>query len=231
MISKSLRKIVAVISGAVAVIGYITACVTLSGLSSDDLIAIYAGRRSPSAIWTGIGILILSAVLILLGRSLFGGDGHGKSRSALAITLATIPVQKLLLFGLKYYILCASDLTKKIAEMFVHNTGILEVVLALLSLGIGLFVAVTKRAVEYGEKPLSEAENNVKAGLLGMLGVAGYDIVDVILTSYDDQKTAILIFESDDAWKKAIEKGYDQEILAACRSAEPDYDYRFEARG
>lgn len=228
MYTNNLRKISGVLAGVAAIILYILGFSTLSGISQDQMRAIHAGNGSATPFLLGAVYLILASALFLVGRVLFGADGHPKSRTAAAITLATLPIQKLLLTGLKYYITCFSDLSKKISEMFVHNTGFLEIVLIVLSLGVGVFAAASKRVGEYGTRSDSKVESNVKAGLLGMLGMQGYDIADVILTTYDGQKTAILIFESEAAWDLAIEKGYDQEILAACQAAEPDYDYRFE---
>ena len=60
--------------------------------------------------------------------------------------------------------------------------------------------------------------------------MAGYDICDVIITSYDGVKTAILVFESEEAWNDAVERGIDREIVAACKGTLPDYDFRFEAK-
>lgn len=223
MQTSPLRKVIAALIGAAGLILYI--------LTSPSIESGNSSLFQIPAVILDVVLLILSAGMILSGRALFGSDGHRESRNALAITLATLPIQKLLLFGLKYYVGNVSELSPNISKMFVHNTGVLQVVLALFSLGVGIFTAVTKRAVEYSDRPLGKAESSAKAGLLGMLGMAGYDICDVILTSYDGQKTAILIFESEEAWNLAVEKGYDQEILAACRSAEPDYEYRFEAKG
>lgn len=186
-------------------------------------------------LWTGmtlagIFLLAVSAASILIGRAVFGDGGHGKSRTAVAIALALIPAEKLLLFLLRCYIARASDLTGRIAEIFVRNTGFLEAVLAIATLAIGIFFAATRRTSEYGEKSPDGAESQARAGLLGMLGMAGYDICDVIITSYDGVKTAILVFESEEAWNDAVERGIDREIVDACKGTLPDYDFRFEAK-
>ncbi len=228
MDTNRLRKCFGVLLGLCAAALYVRGFFALSGITQDQMRAIHAGSGSLTPILLDAFLLILASGLFLVGRVLFGSDGHTKSRNAAAITLATLPIQKLLLTGLKYYVTCLTDLSKKISEMFVRNTGFLEIVLIVLSLAIGGFAAASKRVGEYGTRSDSAAESNVKAGLLGMLGMQGYDIADVILTTYDGKKTAILVFEDEAAWDLAIEKGYDQKILAACQSAEPGYDYRFE---
>ncbi len=223
------RKIFGAISGVIGIVFYIAALAALR-LGPQELLAIRDGSHKSGAVFTGIGLLILSLSLILIGRLLFGNGGHKRSRTAAAFALAALPLEKLLLFGLRWYVVCMSELSGKIAQIFVRNTGVLEGILMVGTLVGGLLAVLSRRASEYGDNIPGKAETQLKSGFLGMLGMAGYDICDVILTSYDGVKTAILVFESDAAWKDAVERGIDQEIVAACKKVEPGYAYTFEAK-
>lgn len=242
--NQTVRKLLTAIFYGAATVSFFAGVVTLGRISSRGLLILRDGYDPlPGEIWEGplpmtllqkgMILLALCLGLILSARLMMSKGNHTKSRNRLTLTLALLPTEAAAFFGLRYYVKCLSSLSSdRMKEVFLNNSVILEVVMMILTLSIGLIAVLSARSGEGigSQKALSKDETRIKAGLMGALNAGGYDICDLILTQYDGKKVAILIFDSQEAFDLAVEKGYDEEIRAACRRMEPEYEYRFEAR-
>lgn len=242
--NQTLRKLLSALIGAAAIVSFFAGAVTLGSISSDGLLILRDGyrpvpgviREGPlpgDVLQSGLILLALCLVLLIAGRAVLGGGDHKKSRNRMTLVFALLPAEVAAFFGLRYYVKCFSSLSsERMKEIFLNNSRILEVVVLILTLAIGLFAALSARSGEVSgaKESLKRDENRIKAGLMGALNAGGYDICDLIVTRYDGKKVIILLFDSQEAWDHAVEKGYDEEIRTACIRMEPDYEYRFEAR-
>lgn len=151
--------------------------------SADLLRAAICGVLSVAAVFPG--------VLGLCGRT------HLRSALSGAISLALLPIERAVMLALRYYVYCRSSISSSaIRERFVSNSYTLEAVLLALTLLFGLLAFFSKRASEYdGPAGVMSKSNKLRMRALEAANRAGFDVSDIVLTSYDGEKTAVIIFD------------------------------------
>ena len=76
------------------------------------------------------------------------------------------------------------------------NSYTLEAVLLALTLLFGLLAFFSKRASEYdGRAGVTSKSEKLRMNALEAANRAGFDVSDIVLTSYDGEKTAVIIFD------------------------------------
>lgn len=242
--NQTVRKPLSALIGVAAIVSFFAGITSLGAISSNELLIlrdgyhpadgeVYEGLLPGKLLLYGMILLALCLGLILAVRLVMGGGDHKKSRNRMTLIFALLPTEGAAFFGLRYYVKCLSSISSdRMKDVFINNSVILEVVVMILTVAVGLFASMSARSGEISsaQERLSKDESRIKAGLMGALNAGGYDICDLIVTQYDGKKVIILIFDSQEAWDLAVEKGYDEEIRSSCSRMEPDYEYRFEAR-
>ena len=150
---------------------------------ADIMRAAICGLLSVAAVFPG--------VLGLCGRT------HLRSALSGAISLALLPIERAVMLALRYYVYCRSSISSSaIRERFVGNSYTLEAVVLTLTLLFGMLAFFSKRATEYDGRAGSTAKSDrLRMKALEAVNRAGFDVADIVLTSYDGEKTAVIIFD------------------------------------
>lgn len=241
--SETMRRILAAVLALFALIDFIVGVLAIHEFSTVERIAVLIGSPQTAryhllgllvgpfeALFFGLGMLVLSAILVLSVK-LVGFSEKRKSVNRVALSLACLSIVEAGMLGMRVLVVARMGTNSpKTAEIFVNNSMILEIILLILTLVIGAIAAASAgyREIPPIRQKASKENSRIRAGLLGALNAAGYDIADLILTKYDDMKVIILFFTSEEDFDLAIERDQLREIEALCHSLEPGYEVRFE---